>query len=80
MVPGKKRRRQRCRFCGELFHPDPRLKGKQYACSAPQCQLERKRAKQRQSCIEDAYACFSRAWKRRYTSRDIAASDRGVAL
>ncbi len=48
MVPGKKRRRQRCCFCGELFHPDPRLKGKQYACSAPRCQLKRKRAKQRQ--------------------------------
>ena len=47
MVPGKKRRRQRCRFCGELFHPDPRLKGKQYACSASECQLERKRANQR---------------------------------
>ncbi len=47
MAAGKKRRRKRCRFCCELFTPDPRLKGKQYACSAPQCQLERKRAKQR---------------------------------
>ncbi len=47
MAAGKKRRRKRCRFCCELFTPDPRPKGKQYACSAPQCQLERKRAKQR---------------------------------
>jgi len=46
MVPGRKRRRKRCRFCGELFCPEPRLKGKQYACSAPECQHERKRANQ----------------------------------
>ncbi len=47
MTAGRKRRSKRCRFCRGLFCPDPRLKGKQYACSAPECQLERKRAKQR---------------------------------
>ena len=43
----KRRRRKRCRFCHEPFVPDPRLKGRQYACSAPQCQKERKKASQR---------------------------------
>ena len=37
------RRRKRCRFCGELFLPDPRLKGRQYACSKADCQKERHR-------------------------------------
>jgi hypothetical protein len=47
MAGGRKRRRKRCRFCRELFTPDPRLKGNQYACSADDCQHERKRANQR---------------------------------
>lgn len=48
MPPEKKRRRRkRCRFCGQLFIPDPRLKGTQYACSASPCQRQRKSANQR---------------------------------
>ena len=43
MVPSKGRRRRRCRFCGEFFSPDPRLKGRHYACSAPECQSERRK-------------------------------------
>lgn len=35
--------RRQCRFCGSLFPPDPRLKGRQSACSAPDCQRERHR-------------------------------------
>jgi hypothetical protein len=35
VVRGKRRR---CRFCNQLFAPDPRLKGRQIACSAPDCQ------------------------------------------
>ncbi len=42
----KKRRRRRCRFCRELFTADPRLKERQYACSAPRCQRQRKAASQ----------------------------------
>ncbi len=38
------KRRKRCRFCGELFTPNPRLKGKQYACRKPECQRQRHRA------------------------------------
>ena len=37
------RRRKRCRFCGELFLPDARLKGRQYACGKADCQKERHR-------------------------------------
>lgn len=46
MVPRKKRKRKRCRFCGRLFFSDPRLKGRQYACSARQCQRQRKKSNQ----------------------------------
>jgi len=40
-------RRKRCRFCKELFHPDPRLASRQYACSKPSCQKARKHTKQK---------------------------------
>ena len=43
---GKKRRRKRCLFCGQLFLPEPRQKAKQYACSDPHCQGDLKNAKQ----------------------------------
>ena len=45
VVRGKRRR---CRFCNQLFVPDPRLKGRQIACSAPDCQRQRKEAGQEQ--------------------------------
>ncbi len=32
-----------CRFCGEPFHPDPRVGARQYACSAPACRAGRKK-------------------------------------
>jgi hypothetical protein len=41
------KRRRRCRFCGQLFPPDPRLKGRQSACSALDCQRRRREAGQR---------------------------------
>jgi hypothetical protein len=47
MIRGRKRRRKRCRFCARLFNPDPRLKGRQYACATPECQGQRKAANQR---------------------------------
>lgn len=31
-------RRRRCKICRELFHPDPRLKERQYACFKVACQ------------------------------------------
>ncbi len=40
------RRRRRCRFCRDLFLPDPRLKSGQIACSKAECQKARKRANQ----------------------------------
>jgi hypothetical protein len=39
-------RRKRCRFCGKLFLPDPRLKTRQSACSAPECQRARRKENQ----------------------------------
>ena len=36
-------RRKRCRFCGVLFSPNPRLADRQYACGSDKCQKERHR-------------------------------------
>ncbi len=36
-------RRKHCRWCGELFEPDPRTKGQQRYCSKPACQTKRQR-------------------------------------
>lgn len=41
------KRRERCRFCGELFVPNPRVKSRQYACKREGCQKER----HRQNCL-----------------------------
>jgi hypothetical protein len=44
---GSRRRRKRCcRFCRELFTPDPRVGPRQVACSKPECQKARKKANQ----------------------------------
>lgn len=36
-------RRRRCRWCGGLFTPDPRTKGRQGYCSRDECQTKRQR-------------------------------------
>ncbi len=36
-------RQRRCRWCGGLFNPDPRTKGRQRYCSKPDCQIKRQR-------------------------------------
>jgi len=36
-------RQRRCQWCGELFNPDPRTKGRQRYCSKPICQTKRQR-------------------------------------
>lgn len=36
-----RRRRRRCRICGELFTPDPRVGDRQKVCSRPECQKTR---------------------------------------
>lgn len=38
-----RRRRRRCKVCGELFLADPRVGGRQRACSQQKCQEERRR-------------------------------------
>ena len=43
-----RRRKKRCRFCKELFVPDPRLKGRQIACSTERCQKARNKANREQ--------------------------------
>src|SRR2546422_7818333 len=48
MASRRKRRKKRCRFCGQLFIPDPRLKERQYSCAEPPCQGKRKAGNQAQ--------------------------------
>jgi hypothetical protein len=50
--PQRRKRHKRCRFCHELFRPDPRLGARQRACGAPACQRQR-------------HARNCRAWRRR---------------
>jgi len=38
-----RRRRRRCKVCGELFLADPRVGERQRACSQQKCQQERRR-------------------------------------
>jgi len=38
-----RRRQRRCLWCGELFTPDPRTKGRQRYCSGHECQTKRQR-------------------------------------
>lgn len=60
-------RRKRCLFCGSLFDPDPRTKGKQRYCSADTCQEHRQRLnetnwrKNNPDCLADQYR-QSREW------------------
>jgi len=35
-----------CRYCRRWFEPAPQQRGRQYACSRPECQAERKRSNQ----------------------------------
>ena len=59
-------RRRRCRFCGELFVPDRRVK-EQFTCGDPDCQRERHRLscarwnKAHQDQFHGRYA-LTRAW------------------
>jgi hypothetical protein len=43
VVKRSRRRQRRCLWCGGLFSPDPRTKGKQRYCSKPACQIKRQR-------------------------------------
>jgi len=60
-------RRRRCQFCGELFNPDPRTKGKQRYCSKAACQSKRQRLNEKAwrlnnpDCLQEQYE-RSRLW------------------
>ena len=43
------RKRKRCPYCRCLFVPDARVARRQWACTRPACQVERRRETQRQS-------------------------------
>jgi len=62
-----RRRQRRCQWCGELFKPDTRTKGRQRYCSKPACQTRRQRLNEtawrikNPDCLE--YQCEqSRRW------------------
>lgn len=58
------RKRKRCPFCRCLFAPDPRVRGRQWACTKAECQGQRRKASQqawRQKHPEDRPARKLRA-------------------
>lgn len=61
-------RRKRCRFCDQLFRPDPRQKKKQKTCGRPECQRQRRRHNSRRwrrenkGYHEQRYAHYGKAW------------------
>jgi len=63
----KATRRRRCQFCGELFDPDPRTKGRQRYCSKDACQTKRQRQNEKAwrlnnpECLQEQYE-RSRIW------------------
>jgi len=62
-------RRRRCLYCGALFEPDRRTKGKQRYCSKNACQTKRQRQNERAwrlnnpECLQEQYE-LSRLWHR----------------
>ena len=65
----KRHRQKRCKYCRELFQPDPRTKGKQRYCSKPKCQIVRQRQnekdwrRQNPDCVEYQYQ-QTRQWNK----------------
>ncbi len=57
----KATRRKHCKYCGELFEPDPRTKGKQQYCSKAACQIKRQRLNEsiwrlrNPDCLQEQY-------------------------
>lgn len=62
-----RKRRKRCLYCGKLFEPDPRTKGKQKYCSKPVCQAKRQRLnetdwrRRNPECLAEQYE-LTRIW------------------
>lgn len=60
-------RQKRCKYCGALFEPDPRTKGKQRYCSKSPCQTQRQRQNESDwriknpDCLQEQYE-RSRLW------------------
>ena len=61
------KRRKHCKYCGALFEPDPRTKGKQRYCSKSACQAQRQRQNEldwrirNPECLQEQYE-RSRLW------------------
>jgi hypothetical protein len=60
----KRRSRKRCPFCEELFWPDPRTRGRQWACSKPACQKQRRRESQRRWRAKNPDDAAARRYRR----------------
>ena len=66
-LPVRQARQKRCKYCGVLFKPDPRIKGKQRYCSKTACQTQRQRQNEldwrtrNPDCLQEQYE-RSRLW------------------
>ena len=54
-------RKRPCRICRRWFHPDPRVGGRQRACSQPDCQTARRQ--KTQASWRDRNPGYSIAWR-----------------
>ena len=64
----RKTRRRHCKYCDELFDPDPRAKERQKYCSKVQCQTVRQMQNQKDWCRDnpDVVAYDKRRWQQNH--------------
>lgn len=71
-----RRRRKRCRYCAELFRPDPRVGKRQRACSKSDCQ-SRRQAKNREDWLGRHPGYFTgRGFQHKRYREEIASGER----
>lgn len=69
-MDGRKLRRRPCAICGTDFRPDPRVRGRQRTCCAPDCQAEwRSRTQAKWRGRNPLYWGLPRAMRRREDAR-----------
>ncbi len=76
----KKRKRRRCRICGELFMPNPRVAKRQTVCSKKSCQLERKKQSVKEARRRDQAEVKEENARKRIFRRYVGDGGRGKDL
>ncbi|MEO0248791.1 MAG: hypothetical protein ABIN58_04480 [candidate division WOR-3 bacterium] len=77
--------RKQCLFCGQFFHPDPRVGTRQQACGRPACGQARKREAQQRwrqhnpEYFKHHYRDYVKPWRARRRALQLHAA-RGTGL